>query len=470
MCKQDKINIKSLFEASFDGDSQFVSRLSKKQICFLSCVFVVLVFLGGILVFLFADNKKNEYRLAAENVSLNISNQVDQLCFRTFSINSTVADLILLDQKNIEKFQSISERILPSYAAADCIQIAPNGVVSAVFPLKGNENVLGHDLFADSARSSEAIKTRESGIMTIGGPYSLRQGGEGFIGRYPVFLDKEKKNFWGFVIVVVRISKFFDKINFTIASSHNFLYSVYKIEDDSNERKTIYGAPIELLKNPVCRKIDFPNSNWVLAIAPKTSWYNKPEIIAISIIDFVFVLIFTFLIYLLFVLRLRNLKLHQIASLDQLTGLYSRQTASFILNKEVDYAQRNDSQVAICFIDMNDFKHINDTYGHGAGDIALKKVASRLLEAVRPEDIVARFGGDEFIVILRGKKTGTNYQSTLERIESLLKVPAKISNHVQVDISASVGLAVYPQDGKTGEELLKYADFSMYQNKSLKKR
>ena len=58
MCKQDKINIKSLFEASFDGDSQFVSRLSKKQICFLSCIFVVLVFLGGILVFLFADNKK----------------------------------------------------------------------------------------------------------------------------------------------------------------------------------------------------------------------------------------------------------------------------------------------------------------------------------------------------------------------------------------------------------------------------
>ena len=259
-------------------------------------------------------------------------------------------------------------------------------MVSAVFPLKGNESVLGHDLFADSARSSEAIKTRESGIMTIGGPYSLRQGGEGFIGRYPVFLDKEKKNFWGFVNVVVRISKFFDKINFTIASSHNFLYSVYKIEDETNNRQTIYGTPIELLKNPVCRKIDFPNSNWVLAIAPKTSWYNKPEIIAISIIDFIFVLIFTFLIYLLFVLRLRNLKLHQIASLDQLTGLYSRQTASFILNKEVDYAQRNDSQVAICFIDMNDFKHINDTYGHGAGDIALKKVASRLLEAVRPED------------------------------------------------------------------------------------
>lgn len=133
MCKQDKMNLKSLFEASFDGDSQFVSRLSKKQICFLSCVFVVLVFLGGILVFLFADNKKNEYRLAAENVSLNISNQVDQLCFRTFSINSTIADLILLDQKNIENFQSISERILPTYAAADCIQIAPNGVVQLFF-------------------------------------------------------------------------------------------------------------------------------------------------------------------------------------------------------------------------------------------------------------------------------------------------------------------------------------------------
>ena len=139
---------------------------------------------------------------------------------------------------------------------------------------------------------------------------------------------------------------------------------------------------------------------------------------------------FTILTLLFLKLRQSNIRLAQLATLDQLTGLYTKQTAIFSLEKELDYAKRNDSQVAVCFIDMNNFKQINDNYGHTIGDAALSKVAKRLMESVRPEDIIARFGGDEFIIIFRGKKTGTDYSSTVERIRAVLNVPARLSAHV----------------------------------------
>ena len=85
---------------------------------------------------------------------------------------------------------------------------------------------------------------------------------------------------------------------------------------------------------------------------------------------------------------------------------------------------------------------------------------------VCPEDIIARFGGDEFIIIFRGKYTGTDYVSTTERIRAVLNVPAKLSARVLVDISASVGLAVYPANGSSVEKLIAFADKAMYAEKA----
>ena len=179
---------------------------------------------------------------------------------------------------------------------------------------------------------------------------------------------------------------------------------------------------------------------------------------------------FTILTLLFLKLRQSNIRLAQLATLDQLTGLYTKQTAIFSLEKELDYAKRNDSQVAVCFIDMNNFKQINDNYGHTIGDAALSKVAKRLMESVRPEDIIARFGGNEFIIIFRGKNTGTDYSSTVERIRAVLNVPVRLSAHVLADISASVGLAVFPNNGNCVEDLIAYADKAMFAEKERMKK
>lgn len=258
--------------------------------------------------------------------------------------------------------------------------------------------------------------------------------------------------------------------NLSGLQNRGYNFSIYKVSNYTNETTTIFGSDINKLYRPISVKLDIPDGHYELAVAPSSHWVNIHLVIVLTTLSLLLIAAFTILTLLFLKLRQSNIRLAQLATLDQLTGLYTKQTAIFTLKKEIDYANRNGSQVAVCFIDMNNFKQINDRFGHTTGDTALSKVAKRLMESVRPEDIVARFGGDEFIIIFRGKNTGTDYHSTVERIKAVLNVPAKLSAHVLVDISASVGLAVYPTNGNCVEELISYADKAMYEEKARMKK
>lgn len=259
-------------------------------------------------------------------------------------------------------------------------------------------------------------------------------------------------------------------IDLSAMQSRDYKFSIYKVNDATNRKIFIYGSDYDHLHKPISVRIDIPNIHWELAVAPNGYWVNVHLVLVLTTLSLLLICAFTILTLLFFKLRQSNIRLAQLATLDQLTGLYTKQTAIFTLKKEIDYANRNGTQVAVCFIDMNNFKKINDIYGHTVGDSALVKVGKRLLESVRPEDIVARFGGDEFIIIFRGKNTGTDYQSTVERIKAVLNVPAKLSARVLADISASVGLAVYPTNGNSVEELIAFADKAMYAEKAMMKK
>ncbi len=153
------------------------------------------------------------------------------------------------------------------------------------------------------------------------------------------------------------------------------------------------------------------------------------------------------------------------ANYDALTDLPNRNLCLERLHYELSSEHHKNVNLALLFIDLDRFKYINDTWGHKSGDELLKMAAVRLSDCLRNNDTVARFGGDEFVVILSGTSSVHEVERIVKNIVSILSAPFYLSNGHDAVVSASIGITLSPTDGKTPEELLKNADTAMYQAK-----
>lgn len=154
----------------------------------------------------------------------------------------------------------------------------------------------------------------------------------------------------------------------------------------------------------------------------------------------------------------------QRANYDALTQLPNRSLFQDRLDIELAKAQRSGSPLGLMFIDLDNFKNINDSLGHGMGDIVLQQAAGRISSCMRKPDTVCRLGGDEFVVLAPGMGIDQNFGKVAQRIKESLSSQFHIDN-VETYLSASIGIAVYPQDGLDGETLMMNADTAMYRAK-----
>lgn len=156
--------------------------------------------------------------------------------------------------------------------------------------------------------------------------------------------------------------------------------------------------------------------------------------------------------------------IEQLATKDVLTGLFNRHMLMEQMNTAVTRAARSQTQLVAMFVDLDQFKSINDMLGHTAGDELLRECARRLLECVREVDIVARLGGDEFVVLLTDITDIATVVPIAERMLKLLTTPYRLQGH-DAQISASIGICFYPADGTDTATLMKNADIAMYHAK-----
>jgi diguanylate cyclase (GGDEF)-like protein len=157
-------------------------------------------------------------------------------------------------------------------------------------------------------------------------------------------------------------------------------------------------------------------------------------------------------------------RIEYLAYNDQLTALPNRTMFSVALNQALHEAQRHARRFALLFVDLDRFKHINDTLGHATGDALLKDVALRLGEALRAGDMVARLGGDEFVVLIKDLQNEKHVEIVAEKILAAIAVPLQFSGH-ELRVTCSVGVSIYPGDGEDAQTLMKNADIAMYQAK-----
>jgi diguanylate cyclase (GGDEF)-like protein/PAS domain S-box-containing protein len=157
-------------------------------------------------------------------------------------------------------------------------------------------------------------------------------------------------------------------------------------------------------------------------------------------------------------------KIAEMATHDSLTGLPNRTLLSDRLTMGLALSRRSGNRLAVLMLDLDKFKTINDTMGHGVGDQLLKAVAERLTSVTRKSDTIARIGGDEFVLVLPQVCQPANASRLAQRILDVFREPLVFDGH-QLNITTSIGIAVYPEDGKDIEILLKNADTAMYRAK-----
>ena len=162
--------------------------------------------------------------------------------------------------------------------------------------------------------------------------------------------------------------------------------------------------------------------------------------------------------------RALTLKMSHLAQHDFLTDLPNRMLLNDRITQAIALARRHDNQLAVLFLDLDRFKHINDSLGHAIGDQLLQSVAGRLAACVRSSDTVSRQGGDEFVILLSKVEHAKDAAYSAEKMLTVLTAPHRIAQH-DLHVTVSIGIGIYPDDGQDAETLIQGADTAMYHAK-----
>jgi len=368
-----------------------------------------------------------------------------------------------------EHFSKVAGDLVHGNKFIKLVGLAPNNVVSAVYPVETNYKSVGmnYRLFADQWPSVREAMIRRSEVVS--GPHKSRDGELVMMARVPVFQPTKpgqplvEQRYWGVITVVV------DEVSLIAAARKTDIADDYRIAIVAQNGKT--SGPSYILGDPGLPFADsvslpmttFDGLHWSLVAYPVEGWRSHGQEIWITrIVGFFASAVFALMSYFLIfeVLKTRSMALH-----DPMTGLANRRLLEDRMSQLVTMYDRYGTGFDIFYLDLNDFKPINDTYGHAVGDQLLIEVGERLKDQTREMDTVARVGGDEFIVLAPGGMTIEHRFAFVERLATRINKPFK-SASVEFAVKVSIGSASFPSDAATVEDLLRVADARMYTQKA----
>ncbi|MEH6443162.1 MAG: diguanylate cyclase [Oceanospirillaceae bacterium] len=386
-----------------------------------------------------------------------------------------------------QQFDSFASALKRDLSAIVSLQLAPNGIVTYLTDIEQNRKALGHNLLADPRRLALAQRSIREHSYIIAGPVNLIQGGRAIIARRPIYLFSDTLNmpaFWGFAIVLIDIDSLM-KSSLIGDLRRNYIVAIRGRDGQGSQGEVFIGEPATFDAALVIADVQLPNASWQLAVSNGNAQITNNCIVSFGywILALVIAALSSSATFLILDRpRLLELKISEatrnlskevqnrikaeelarhMAQHDSLTLLPNRSLFEELSELSIASAKREKTSRAVLFIDIDGFKQINDSLGHAAGDQVLKVIAGRLLARVRESDIVARFGGDEFVVMLNANCDAKGAEEVTCQIIEAISCPFNIAD-VQVIAGASIGIAIYPNHGTSIDELLQKSDAVMY--------
>ena len=260
--------------------------------------FLTALIVGVFLLHNLEKDEKTTGKYMAQITEKRVRARLDQYSMLSALLGNYISAGENLDENT---FSELAEKIPNEDGVIKAFELAPEGIVTDIYPKQGNEGAFGLDMLQEHERKKDAILARDSGKYTLGGPYQLKQGGTGALLFNPVYQDNnsEQDEFWGFVILVIDWDRFIGEINLDYLSDADFCYRIWTYDRGSSDKIILAESQDNMSDNILTVECAVPNNTWYFDIIPSEGWIPRFYWIMCIVISYVFSLLIATVFYLI---------------------------------------------------------------------------------------------------------------------------------------------------------------------------
>ena len=421
-------------------------------------VFLLGICLVGLIVYKIDSHETEQQHIKAQLNATTYGERIKNEITNGIAITDTLKQVLISENGKISQFDTIAENIMSD--VIESIQLAPDGNVTDIYPSERTE-ASKIDLLQDKDCSKISCYARDNHVIITQGPFDLKRGGCGIAVRNPVYLKDENNQeyFWGFTIVILRVPDIFSDA-ISALSDFGYEYRLSKTDAPwSDTYKVVYQSD-DQLTHTVSYGFTIGEENWKLEVAPESGWRDLRLLIIVGEMFTTVVLLFSGLTRVWLVSKENKNKFQILAHTDSLTDIYNRYGFDELAERMITKNPKTHFVAAL--LDIDDFKFINDIYGHVYGDRALKSLTDSMKAFFPKNTLLGRNGGDEFCILLPDH----TYKEAGELLLQFTKLPKTFScKGKEYPFFISLGYAEYPTFASSRSQLMRCADAALYEIK-----
>ena len=421
-------------------------------------VFLLGICLVGLIVYKIDSHETEQQHIKAQLNATTYGERIKNEITNGIAITDTLKQVLISENGKISQFDTIAENIMSD--VIESIQLAPDGNVTDIYPSEGTE-ASKIDLLQDKDCSKISCYARDNHVIITQGPFDLKRGGCGIAVRNPVYLKDENNQeyFWGFTIVILRVPDIFSDA-ISALSDFGYEYRLSKTDAPWSDTYKVVYLSDDQLTHTVSYGFTIGEENWKLEVAPESGWRDLRLLVIVGGMFTAVVLLFSGLTRVWLVSKENKNKFQILAHTDSLTDIYNRYGFDELAERMITKNPKTHFVAAL--LDIDDFKFINDIYGHVYGDRALKSLTDSMKAFFPKNTLLGRNGGDEFCILLPDH----TYKEAGELLLQFTKLPKTFScKGKEYPFFISLGYAEYPTFASSRSQLMRCADAALYEIK-----